>query len=112
MRHLNYLTMALLVMLFAASAHVFAADLQSAKSAGWVGEQLDGYVGLVDPKAPADIKALVQTVNQKRRNIYQQLANKKGVPLADIEKVAGQRNIQRTPKGQYIQAPSGLWVRK
>ncbi|RMH38808.1 MAG: DUF1318 domain-containing protein [Gammaproteobacteria bacterium] len=102
----------LLSAFLALATNVIAADIKSAKAAGYIGEQLDGYIGLVDPKAPDDVKALVKDVNQKRRAIYQKLAQKQNLPLAEIEKVAGKRNIERTPPGQYVQSPNGNWVRK
>lgn len=91
---------------------VFAADLQAAKSAGLIGEQPDGYIGLVDNNAPADVRALVADVNQKRRSRYQQIARQQNAPVSDVEKVGGAKAIEMTPRGQYIQNASGRWVRK
>ena len=47
-----------------AAAPVLAADLDGAKAAGQVGERVDGYLGLVDANAPADVKALVEEEKQ------------------------------------------------
>ena len=50
------------LVLVLAAAPVLAADLDGAKAAGQVGERVDGYLGLVDANAPADVKALVERV--------------------------------------------------
>jgi len=55
----------------------FAADLKTAKEQGWVGEQNNGYLGLVKSDAPADLKALVADVNGQRRAQFTQIATKK-----------------------------------
>ena len=41
----------------------FAADLKTAKDQGWVGEQNNGYLGLVKSDVAADVKSLVADVN-------------------------------------------------
>jgi hypothetical protein len=48
-----------------------ASPLEDAKKAGLIGEQPDGYVGLVTGSAPANVVALVKDVNVKRRAAYQ-----------------------------------------
>lgn len=89
-----------------------AADLGTAKSQGWIGEQANGYLGLVRSGAPADIKSLVAEVNKKRKARYQQTANKHGTALGDIEKVGGQTTIAKTLPGNYIKDGSGRWRKK
>ncbi len=97
--------------LFTATA-AMAGVLDDAKNAGLVGEQADGYVGLVSTSVPPDIAALVKEVNLKRRAKYRELANKNGVSLASIEALAGKKLIERAPAGQYVRLPDGKWVRK
>lgn len=113
-RNLLYRVLAILVMgLSIAAVNVpvaSAADLASAKAAGHVGEQPNGYLGIVS-NAPG-VGALVQGVNQKRRGVYQNIARKNGTSLSAVEQLAGRRNIERTPPGQYVMTPSGQWVRK
>jgi hypothetical protein len=89
-----------------------AADLSTAKSQGWIGEQANGYLGLVKSGAPPDIKALVAEVNKKRKARYQQTANKHGTPLSEVEKVGGKTTIAKTRTGNYIKDGSGRWGKK
>lgn len=89
-----------------------AIDLDSAKSRGYVGEQQNGYLGLVDRNAPADAKQLLQDVNNQRRANYQSIARSNGVDLKSVESMGGQKAISKTAKGHYIQAANGQWVKK
>ncbi|PIP78417.1 MAG: hypothetical protein COW84_11930 [Gammaproteobacteria bacterium CG22_combo_CG10-13_8_21_14_all_40_8] len=88
----------------------FAADLTQAKTSGLVGEQANGYLGLVS-QAPDDVVALIQEVNAKRKQIYIDLAKDKQVPLTEIEKVAGSRNMEKTAVGLYIKEGAS-WHKK
>ncbi|MBU2707008.1 YdbL family protein [Zooshikella marina] len=89
---------------------VLAMSLEEAKQQGLVGEQLNGYLGLVVNNVTA--KKLITGINQKRKQKYEQLAKRNGVPLATISSLAGQKAIEKTPNGQYVQNSSGQWVKK
>ena len=102
---------ALLLGLFV-SLGATAATLDSAKSDGWIGEQPDGYLGLVRDDAPDDVKALVRDVNAKRKARYQQIADQQGAPLAEVEKVGGQTAIEKTRPGHYVKDAAGRWRKK
>ena len=65
--------------LFFLMSGAFAADLTTAKSQGWIGEQNDGYLGVVKGNAPADVKALVADVNRQRKSQFAQIAAVVGV---------------------------------
>jgi uncharacterized protein YdbL (DUF1318 family) len=108
-RSLSLVTL-LLGLLLALSAA--AADLDSAKNDGWIGEKPDGYLGLVRDDAPADVKALVQDVNSKRKARYQEIARQQGAPLSEVEKVGGQTAIEKTRPGNYVMDASGRWRKK
>lgn len=83
--------------------------LGSAKAQGLVGEQTDGYLGVVKNSGQAaDIAA---QINAARRAEYQKVASQSGARLGDVESLAGKKAIDRTPSGQYVQV-NGQWVRK
>jgi len=88
----------------------WSADLHQAKAAGQIGEKPNGYLGIV--RNGAGIPALVQSINQRRRAVYQNIARKNGTTLQAVEQMAGQKAIAKTAAGQYIQSPSGAWIRK
>ena len=90
----------------------FAADLATAKSQGWIGEQNDGYLGVVKSNAPADVKALVADVNRQRKSQFAQIAAKNGITEAEAAKVFAREAATRKAAGNYIQIPSGSLVKK
>ena len=72
----------------------------------------NGYVGIVaQAKATADAKALVEEVNDKRRQIYANQAKQNNKSLAEIEAIAARRNIDRTESGHYVKI-GGAWQKK
>lgn len=102
--------------LFAISLPVLAMDLQqamsalgSAKTQGLVGEQPNGYLGVVSSSAQA--KEIADLINQARKAEYQKLAAKNGIQLADVEAIAGKKAIEKTESGQFIQL-NGQWQKK
>jgi len=94
-------------------AHVAsAATLDDAKSAGKIGEGVDGYVHLVDEAAPDDVKALVKDVNDKRRARYASIAKERGAGVEDVAASAGDMLVERAPAGHYVLDSSGKWRKK
>ena len=86
--------------------------LEEAKTQGMVGEQPNGYVGLVQPGASAEAQALVNDVNQKRRQTYEEIARRHATQLEDVEILAGKTAIDNTKTGNFIQLPSRQWIKK
>ncbi len=86
-----------------------SAALGQAKAAGQIGEQPNGYLGVVKPGGQAT--EIARLINEARRVEYQQVAKKNTIPLGDVEALAGKKTIDKTPAGQFIQS-GGQWVRK
>lgn len=83
--------------------------LTDAKASGLVGEQPNGYLGVV--KNSGDAQQITKLINDARKAEYQKVAKDNGISLGDVESMAGQKAIDKTPKGQYIQA-NGQWKAK
>jgi uncharacterized protein YdbL (DUF1318 family) len=80
----------------------------AARSAGQVGEKVDGYLGYVTPPAPA-LKAVIDELNIKRKAVY---ANKAAAAKATVEEYAltsGCLLISQTVPGEKYQGPDGSW---
>jgi uncharacterized protein YdbL (DUF1318 family) len=90
---------------------VFAADLQQVKSEGLVGEQLNGYLGVVSTEANAEVRRLIADVNEKRKAEYESIAAKNSTSIETIELLAGKKAIEKTEPGNYIQNATG-WIKK
>ena len=88
-------------------ACVFAADLQQVKSEGLVGEQLNGYLGVVSSEVNAEVRTLIAEVNAKRKAHYGSIAAKNSTSLETIELLAGKKAIEKTETGNYIQNATG-----
>ena len=83
--------------LFVGSA-VNAANLGQAKSQGWVCEQNNGYLKVAKPNAPADVKALVNSINGKRRSEYARIAGKNKVSPDQVGQLTAQKVIGAAPQ--------------
>lgn len=87
-----------------------AQSLDDARARGLVGEQLNGYLGVV--AAGSGVEGLVTSINAQRRAHYEGIARDNGVPLAAVEQQAGQSLIGRAPAGTVVMNSAGAWVRK
>lgn len=87
-----------------------ALDLEQAKARGLVGEQADGYLGVVEGSAEA--RALAERVNAKRRDEYAAIAKKRGTSVKAVAQLAGAKLVQRAPSGQFVRGSDGRWVKK
>lgn len=101
-----------LLVLAAGMNHALAMTLEQAKSAGLVGEQRDGYIGLVQQNVPTEVRRLVQEVNRQRRERYEQIARENNIAVSDVAQLAYARAVEATRSGHFVQDANGNWVRK
>jgi uncharacterized protein len=113
---LTRISLAICSILLTLSLHVIAMDLQqamsnlgSAKAQGKVGEQPDGYLGVVTESAEAT--EIAKLINDARRAEYQRLATSNNISVQDVEAMAGKKAIEKTQAGQYIQL-NNKWTKK
>lgn len=83
--------------------------LPTAKASGQLGEQPDGYLGVVAKGGNSD--DIAKQINAARRDEYQRLAKENNIQLRDVETMAGKKALERTPSGQYILI-NGAWMKK
>lgn len=107
----NVVIGAVLVVCFVGSAFsVFALTLEEAKAKGLVGEKSNGYLGTV-AAGGAEVQPLVSEVNQKRRQAYEEIAKRNGTQLSAVELLAGEKAIQNTKSGNFVEGAGG-WTKK
>ncbi len=83
-------------------------DYARARAAGEIGEQADGYLGIV--VAPTtELRRLVDDINIKRRALYQTKATENKVTLEAYALTAGCEAVMRTEEGERYRAPDGSW---
>ena len=79
------------------------------RATGLVGEQYDGFLGLVGP-APAQVRAQADAVNIRRRAHYTDLAQRRGVRVEEVAVAAGcEIFATRILPGQYYRLPDNVW---
>lgn len=86
-----------------------ATELSDAKSQGLVGEQPDGYLGVIVSSNATD--TLVSTINAKRKSNYQSLATKNNLTLSQVEALAAKKAYSKTEAGHFIWV-KGKWSKK
>lgn len=91
-----------------------AADqaLDTYRAAGVIAERYDGYVELRAADAPAEARALVDSVNDQRRAIYARRAEETNVPVEEVGKLYATKITETAPPGTYFRQQSGTYVRK
>jgi uncharacterized protein YdbL (DUF1318 family) len=80
----------------------------AARSSGQVGEQPDGYLGIVGA-ASADLRALVSSINIQRKAKYTQSAAASGATVEQMAFTSGCNLIVQTAPGEKYRAPDGVW---
>ena len=101
---------ATLLLLLAFQA-AWAIDIQAAKEQGLVGEANTGYLAAVGTPS-AEVKALIEEVNAKRKAEFERTAEKTGATLVQVRARFYELAVQRTAPGHYYQDASGSWKRK
>lgn len=105
--------LAMLIGMFAVAVTVASeSPLTQPKADGLIGEQANGYIGLVTNDVPEDIRKLVESVNAKRKAGYEKIAIKQGVPLSEVEKVGANTAFEKTLEGNYVRDANGTWRKK
>lgn len=80
----------------------------AARAAGTIGEQPDGYLGIVGG-ANQSLQTMVNDINIKRREIYAQKAKENNATQEAYALTAGCQAIARTVPGEKYRAPDGSW---
>ena len=81
----------------------------AARAAGQVGEQPDGYLGVVGAGS-ADLRALVNAINIQRKSAYTQKAQASGATVEQLAFTSGCNLIQQTSAGEKYRTPDGAWA--
>lgn len=91
-----------------ASPPAAAISLEAARAQGVVGETLSGYLAPVQSPS-AEVQDLIQSVNAKRRQHYQGIASRNGIPIEEVGRLTAEKIINGLPNGAYYQGNGGAW---
>ena len=79
----------------------------AARAAGQVGEQPDGYLGVVS--GGEDVRALVRAINIQRKAAYTAKAQASGATVEQLAFTSGCNLIAQTRPGEKYRTPGGGW---
>lgn len=95
------------------TADAQGAEIDAAKSAGVVGERIDGYLGIVENGGvDASLRRRVNEINARRRAAYDEVASSAGATTAQVARITGEKQIARVSPGEFYMDENGRWVRK
>jgi uncharacterized protein YdbL (DUF1318 family) len=97
---------------FALAVPAAALELEAAKRDGLVGERADGFVGVVVANPSPEVRALVDSVNARRRAHYEEIAKRNGTAFDAVAAVAGEKLTGRAAPGEWITDAQGNWHQK
>jgi hypothetical protein len=83
----------------------------AARAAGQVGEQPDGYLGVVGGGS-AELRALVADINIRRKAAYTQSAQSSGATVEQFAFTSGCNLIAQTKAGEMYKTPTGAWEKR
>lgn len=112
MRRWRILALCFAAMVILLSPAVWAQGLEEAKAQGYIGERVDGYLGIVDAGAPSYVPVLVDQINSERQQSYAGIAQKQGVETPVVAQIAGEKLIARAKPGDYVLGADGVWRQK
>jgi uncharacterized protein YdbL (DUF1318 family) len=92
--------------------YAWAIDLHDAKTKGLVGEANTGYLASVQMPASAEVRALIEEVNAKRKAEFERTAEKTGATVMQVAYRFYELAVEKTAPGHYYQDTSGNWKKK
>lgn len=103
------------LMFSAALSPVLAASalVENAKDNCVIGEQADGYLGVVSgADASAELRREVRDINQQRKAVYADIARRNGVTVEVAAALTAERLLNQASRGQCIRDTTGAWVER
>lgn len=90
-----------------------SAIVENAKDNCIVGEQMDGYLGVVSgADASAEVRREIRDINQQRKAFYVDLAERNGVTVEVTAALTAEKLIAQATSGQCVRNQSGSWIRR
>ena len=87
------------------------AAVDAAKAQGTVGEQADGFLGIVSG-GDATLRAAVNEINMGRAAVYKETAAKTGVTAEVAGQAVAKQLYAKLAPGQYWKPLGGGWIQK
>ncbi len=89
------------------------ATVDAAKARGEIGEQINGYLGVVDGASPSDrVRNAMTEINIARKTVYARLATQQNVQIDVVAQITGEKQIKKAASGHFVKDATGAWQRK
>jgi len=89
------------------------ATVDAAITRGEIGEQITGYLGVVDGASPSSsVVDAMKEINIARKSVYSRLSAAQNVPTATVAQLTGEKQIKKAAPGTYVKDNSGGWKKK
>jgi len=89
------------------------ATVDAAIARGEIGEQITGYLGVVDGASPsAAVRAAMSEINIARKSVYTRAAANGPESAAVFAQLTGEKQIKKAAPGTYVKDASGVWKKK
>jgi uncharacterized protein YdbL (DUF1318 family) len=92
--------------------NAWAIDIRDAKSQGLIGEANSGYIAAVQSPPSAEVRALISSVNSKRKSQFADTASKTSATVTQVAHRFYELAVERTAPGHFYQDSSGRWLKK
>jgi uncharacterized protein YdbL (DUF1318 family) len=88
--------------------------VDAAKTRGEIGEQIDGYLGIVEGASPSStVVDAFREINIARKALYTDIASKDtSVGVADVAGLTGEKLVNNLPRGQWYRDSFKKWKQK
>ena len=113
-KHLKQFLLVLALSMAALFTTATAANqiINDAKSQCIIGEQVDGYLGVVSGKnASTEQLREMRSINQQRKAIYADLAKQNGVTVKVTAQLTAEKLIAKAKPGECVQTAPGKWAK-
>lgn len=88
-----------------------SAIVEQAKDQCIVGEQADGYLGVVDGKSASDaLRREIRDINQQRKAYYADISRRNGVSIEVTATLTAEKLIGQAGRGECVRDQNGRWV--
>ena len=80
------------------------------KDKGEIGEQPDGYLGVV--KETPEARSIVEAENRDRKEVYEKRAHSQQQTVETLSDVLGKARVRDEKAGRFVKQPDGTWSKK
>lgn len=89
------------------------ATVDAAIARGEIGEQVSGYLGVVDGASPSSsVVNAMNEINIARKAVYTEASSGSGQPPSVFAQLTGEKQIKKSAPGTYVKDASGVWKKK